>query len=184
MSCPTCGHRKADGILCGSPALRGKKLCYFHLREHKRSQHVADARRRADVLGPKLPPMKSFADILSALHEVMNAIASYRVSPQRAGIILFSLQQAALPRRKPRLAQKLTMQPLMDQYFTYNPFDCTNLPRFPAILTKTASLPARGRGYAQVRVSSVCSPAASPPRPSCRQSEGAEAGAVFRRTGR
>jgi hypothetical protein len=26
MSCPTCSHRKADSILCGSPALRDQKF--------------------------------------------------------------------------------------------------------------------------------------------------------------
>ena len=64
MSIPLCGHLKQDGVPCGSPALHGKKLCYFHLREHKRSQYAAAVIRRADVLGPKLPPMKSLADIL------------------------------------------------------------------------------------------------------------------------
>ncbi|MGA9565212.1 MAG: hypothetical protein WBS19_06800 [Candidatus Korobacteraceae bacterium] len=105
MYIPLCGHLKQDGMPCGSPALRGKKLCYFHHRDHKRSQYAAAVIRRADVLGPRLPPMKSLADILAALHEVGNAIVDDRVSTRRAGVILFGLQQAAVPLHKPRLAQ-------------------------------------------------------------------------------
>ncbi len=36
MSLRLCGHRKPDGLPCGSPALRGKRLCYFHLDPEKR----------------------------------------------------------------------------------------------------------------------------------------------------
>jgi hypothetical protein len=105
MSLRTCDHLKEDGIPCGSPALRGQKLCYFHQRDHKRSQYAAAAIRRADVLGPKLPPMRSLADIQVALYEVMNAIADDRIPTRRAGIILFGLQQAAIPLREPRRTQ-------------------------------------------------------------------------------
>jgi hypothetical protein len=85
----TCDHLKEDGVLCGSPALRGKKLCYFHQRDHKRSQYAAGAIRRADVLGSRLPRIKSLADIQVALYEVMTAVVSNRVSHLRAGRILF-----------------------------------------------------------------------------------------------
>ena len=52
MSFRACDHLKLDGVPCGSPALRGKKLCYYHHRDHKRSQYAAGVVRRADVLGP------------------------------------------------------------------------------------------------------------------------------------
>jgi hypothetical protein len=105
VSIPLCGHLKQDGVPCGSPALHGKKLCYFHHRDHKRTQYAASVIRRADVLGPKLPPMKSLVDILAALHEVRNAIINDRIPPRRAGVILFGLQQAAIPLRKSHRAQ-------------------------------------------------------------------------------
>ena len=75
----TCDHRKIDGVPCGCPALRGKQLCYYHQRDHKRSQYAAGVIRRADVLGPRLPPMKSLADIQLALGEVLRALAANRV---------------------------------------------------------------------------------------------------------
>ncbi len=104
MSIRTCDHLKEDGILCGSPALRGQKLCYFHHRDYKRSQYAASAIRRADVLGPRLPPMKSIAQIQAALYEIVTALAAHRVSHQRAGARLFDLQQAASALRKPNSA--------------------------------------------------------------------------------
>ncbi|HVP56281.1 MAG TPA: hypothetical protein VMU45_14920 [Candidatus Eisenbacteria bacterium] len=58
MSVPTCTYRKPDGAVCDSPALRGKRLCYFHLDPEARrlktlwaramvAVRVAKARNRA-----------------------------------------------------------------------------------------------------------------------------------------
>jgi hypothetical protein len=105
MSYRTCNYPKSDGVPCGSPALRDEKFCYFHHRDHKRSKYSAAAIRRAEVLGPRLPRMKSLAEIQAALYKVMNAIIDHRVSYQRAGRILFDLQQAAAPMRQPEISR-------------------------------------------------------------------------------
>ena len=94
MSFRTCDHLKADGIPCGSPALRGKKLCYYHHRDQKRLEYSVSAIRRADVLGPRLPRMKSRADIQMALGEIFLALADRRIPLQRASARLYDLQQA------------------------------------------------------------------------------------------
>jgi hypothetical protein len=96
-----CNFPKPDGTPCGSPALPGKKLCYYHLRDHQREQRIDAAIRRADVLGPILPPMRSFDDVLAGINEVVQALAAGRISDRRAGRILFDLQQvsAALCKR-------------------------------------------------------------------------------------
>jgi hypothetical protein len=104
MSLRTCDHLKEDGILCGSPALHGEKLCYFHQRDHKRSQYAAGAIRRADILGPRLPLMKSIPQIQAAFYEIVTALAAHRVPLQRASARLFDLQQAAAALRKPSSA--------------------------------------------------------------------------------
>ena len=56
MSYRSCDHLKEDGVPCGSPALRGEKLCFFHHRDHKRHQYADAVIRRADVLGPPPAP--------------------------------------------------------------------------------------------------------------------------------
>lgn len=101
MSCPTCSHRKADGILCGSPALHGKKLCYFHQRDHRRQANIAQLLRRTDPLNPHSSLPKTLPGIQVALYEVMTAVADGRINPKRAGVILFSLQQKSLSLRQP-----------------------------------------------------------------------------------
>ncbi len=104
MSCRICHFPKPDGSPCGSPALHGKRLCYFHHRDQQRRQYVAAVLRQADVLGPRLPRMKSLYDVHVAISEVLNAMADQRLSTQRAGRILFDLQQAAIPLRHPHVA--------------------------------------------------------------------------------
>jgi|SRR5271167_340343 len=106
MSFRVCNFPKPDGTLCGSPALRGEKLCYYHQRDRKRSQYAAGAIRRADVLGPRLPPMKSLVDVQAALREDFNALAAHRVPLPRAGRILFDLEQAAVALRQPNTSPR------------------------------------------------------------------------------
>ena len=102
MSYPTCDHLKQDGIVCGSPALRGQKLCYFHQRDNQRSQHLAQIRRRAQTL--HLPPLETLQQIQIALVEVITALAADRIEPQRASALLFALQQASVHLRMPKAA--------------------------------------------------------------------------------
>jgi hypothetical protein len=104
MPCPTCSHRKADGVLCGSPALRGQTLCYFHHRGHQRREQLARVRRRAETLRLHLPPLDTLWGVQVALAEVIDALAAHRIDPERAGAILFALQQASLHLREPHAA--------------------------------------------------------------------------------
>jgi len=101
MSIRICNFPKPDGSPCGSPALHGKKLCHFHHRDHKRLQYAAGVIRRADVLGPRLPRMKSLSDVQVALHQIMNAIVDKRIPLHRASARLFDLQQASVALRQP-----------------------------------------------------------------------------------
>ncbi len=102
MSFRICNFPKPDGAPCGSPALKNENLCYFHHRDQQRFENLGSAIRRADVLGPRLPRMKSLADVQLALYEVGNAISLNTISTQRAGRILSELDQAAVPFRRPK----------------------------------------------------------------------------------
>ena len=105
MPCPTCTHRKPDGALCGSPALRRKKFCYFHQRDHKRQDYAAKLLRQLDVLGPRLPRMRNLLDVQEALYEILIAIADNRIDPHRAGTHLLALQQISASLRHKKLRQ-------------------------------------------------------------------------------
>jgi hypothetical protein len=104
MSYPLCNYPKSNGIPCGSPALRGQKLCYFHQREPKRTQQRAKLRRRAEVCELHFPPLNTIVDVQIALFEVMDALAANCIEPQRASALLFGLQQASLNLRSSKAA--------------------------------------------------------------------------------
>ena len=97
MSIRLCRHLKPDGLPCGSPAVRGMRLCYFHNRHLQENLAFAQDRRRAEVCDWQLPPLNSLDDIQHALQRIMNELVSGRLDPERAGPMLYATQQAALP---------------------------------------------------------------------------------------
>ncbi|MGA9566518.1 MAG: hypothetical protein WBS19_13410 [Candidatus Korobacteraceae bacterium] len=100
MSYPTCNHLKEDGALCSSPALRGKKLCFYHHRDHQRHQYVERIQRLNDPLRPNAPLPKTFHEMQFRLSEVMTALADDSFPIRRAGKLLCALQQRSASLRK------------------------------------------------------------------------------------
>ena len=100
MSCPICNHRKPDGSLCGSPALRGKKLCYYHRRDHQRQRYVARILRCNDPLRPGVPLPKTPREMQFRLYDVMTALADDSLPLRRAGKLLYALQERSTSLRK------------------------------------------------------------------------------------
>ena len=101
MPYPICNRRKDDGVLCGSPALRGKKLCFYHQRDHDRQKYLDLCSLRSDPLRPGAPPPKNLPALQVKLSEVMYALADDRISFRRAGKLLFALQQQSAFLRQP-----------------------------------------------------------------------------------
>ncbi len=83
-----CAHIKADGIRCGSPALRGRSFCYFH-------HHNADHRPRRQTRSVNVPFPEDAASVQVGLYNVMLAIIDRRIEERRAGQLLWALQIAA-----------------------------------------------------------------------------------------
>ncbi len=86
-----CHHLKANGVWCGSPALRGHRYCYFHhqWRETKPNRNATPA-------ALELPLLEDANAIQVALERVMQAIVSDQLEPRKAGLLLYALQTAAL----------------------------------------------------------------------------------------
>ena len=77
-----CNHIFAGGKTCGSPAMRGTYLCYYH-------------RRNRPLRGREIiPPLHDRRAIQKALGNVMHGILSGRISSEDAGRILYGISTA------------------------------------------------------------------------------------------
>lgn len=99
MSYPICGYLKSNGVPCGSPALRGKKLCFFHHRDAQRRRYVDRLLRLNDPLRPGAPLPRTLPDLQVRLSVLLNALAGDRIAFRPAGKLLLALQQASVPLR-------------------------------------------------------------------------------------
>ncbi len=90
---PRCQHIKANGVQCGSPALRTERHCFFH------NQH----RRRAyefDIYEPvksalNLPALEDANSIQVVLTEVLRLILSRHIDQKTASLLIRTLRLAA-----------------------------------------------------------------------------------------
>ena len=96
-----CEHIKINGEFCGSPALRGRNYCYFHLTYHgsrlsAERQHARALAEGGDagMVSLELPPLEDAAAIQMALMQVIDAILHNRIDNKRAGLVLYALQTA------------------------------------------------------------------------------------------
>ena len=97
----TCDHLKEDGLPCGSPARRGKKLCFYHHRDHQRRRYAERILRCNDPLRPSAPLPKTLPEMQVRLYEVLDALANDCIHTRRAGKVLNALQERSESLRKP-----------------------------------------------------------------------------------
>jgi len=91
---PRCQHIKINGTQCGSPALRRRRHCFFHDRIRREQ-----ARIRAEASAHptfELPLLEDANCVQVALMKVIQMLASGRMDPKRAGLILYALQTASI----------------------------------------------------------------------------------------
>src|SRR5882757_1047800 len=81
-----CQHTRNDGNTCASPALSGQTLCYFHSRERSPQQHT-----EATL---ELPDLTDRAAILTALSQLLQAVALNQIDTKRANLLLRGLSLA------------------------------------------------------------------------------------------
>jgi hypothetical protein len=95
---PRCQHIKMNGTQCGSPALRWRRLCFFHDRINRERAKIAKdttAQRRFD-----LPLLEDANSVQVALMKVVQMLGSGRMDHRTAGLILYALQTASINLRK------------------------------------------------------------------------------------
>src|SRR5436305_4454059 len=90
---PRCQHLKMNGVQCMSPALRWRRLCFFHnriQRERKRIAKEESTQRRFD-----LPLLEDANSVQVGLMKVIQMLGSGRLDHKTAGLMLYALQTAS-----------------------------------------------------------------------------------------
>ncbi len=85
-----CRFVKANGLKCGSPALRGSPFCYFHAR----TRVYVPRRLHTGEKVFEVPPLVTTAGIHEALDAIFQALACGNIDSKRAGSLLYALQIA------------------------------------------------------------------------------------------
>jgi hypothetical protein len=88
-------HVKTKGTQCGSPALKGKELCYYH--EQNRPQPVElylDGERYCDSQ-IVLPVFEDAHSIQTVIWQVVQLMLTRRIERKDAGLLLYALQIAS-----------------------------------------------------------------------------------------
>jgi hypothetical protein len=98
MPIPRCQHVRVNGTQCGSPALRGKRFCYFHARHQLKP---------AKDSAFQFPTLEDANAIQVALMQVIRAIADNKIESKRAGLLLYALQTASCNLKRTSLEPKL-----------------------------------------------------------------------------
>jgi hypothetical protein len=90
-----CRHVKTNGTQCGSPALKGKELCFYH--EQNRPQPVElymDGQRYCDSQ-IVLPVFEDAHSIQTVIRQVVQLMLTRRIERKDAGVLLYALQIAS-----------------------------------------------------------------------------------------
>jgi len=91
---PRCQHVKVNGTQCGSPALRRRRLCFFH--DRIRSEQARIAADTAAQRRFELPLLEDANAVQVALMKVIQMLGSGRMDHKTAGLILYALQTASI----------------------------------------------------------------------------------------
>ncbi len=90
-----CRHIKTNGTQCGSPALKGKELCFYH--EQNRPQPAElymDGDRYCDSQ-IVLPVFEDAHSIQTVIRQVVQLMLTRRIERKDAGLLLYALQIAS-----------------------------------------------------------------------------------------
>ena len=90
-----CQHIKVNGVQCGSPALKNRKLCHFHQRwQQGRIQLNANHARRSRY-SLDLPILEDANSIQVALMQGMRLLLTNQVDHKTAALLFYALQTAS-----------------------------------------------------------------------------------------
>jgi len=90
-----CEYAKPNGEFCGTPALRGRDYCYWHLTCVARRLRAEKQQATADNTPLELPPLEDANSVQLAIMMVADAMLRNRIGPRMSGQLLYLLQLAS-----------------------------------------------------------------------------------------
>jgi hypothetical protein len=96
----SCHHVQPEGSYCGSPALRDRKYCYYHLMERARRLRRARALRDNQPYRLEIQSLDNPYAIRAAISDVAQALAAGQLDPRVAGKLLYAFQLASSNNRR------------------------------------------------------------------------------------
>src|SRR5258705_13479082 len=90
-----CQHVKVNGVQCGSPALRNRKLCHFHQRWQQGRIQLNANRSRRSRYSLDLPILEDANSIQVALMQGMRLLLTNQVNHKTAALLFYALQTAS-----------------------------------------------------------------------------------------
>jgi hypothetical protein len=100
MQYETCRHIKEDGAYCGSPALRERKYCYYHLMQRGRRLRRARALRDNQPYRLEIQSLDNPYAVRDALTDIAQALAAGQLDARTAGKLLYAIQQVSATNRR------------------------------------------------------------------------------------
>jgi len=100
MQYETCRHVKEDGTYCGSPSLRDRKYCYYHLMQRGRRLRRARALRDNLPYRLEIQSLDNLYAVRAALTDIAQALAAGQLDPRTAGKLLYAIQQVSATNRR------------------------------------------------------------------------------------
>lgn len=109
---PRCTHIKTNGTQCGSPALRGRRFCFFH--KNWRGERIQLNAPHVPGAAITLPVLEDADSIQVALMQVLRLILGGQIDAKIAGLLLYGLQTASLNLRQMKLEPLLKTDVVVD----------------------------------------------------------------------
>ena len=110
----TCRHVKEDGTYCGSPALRERKYCYYHLMQRGRRLRRARALRDNVPYRLEIHSLDNLYAIRDALTDIAQALAAGQLESRTAGKLLYAIQQVSSTNRRIEQMEAAQLEKMKD----------------------------------------------------------------------
>src|SRR5579863_7735951 len=110
---PRCQHIKINGTQCGCPALRRRRLCFFHVRcQDQRKRIMSDQFKQARFVMPILEDANA---VQMALMQIMQLLSLGQMDHKTAGLMLYALQTASVNLRNTRFEPRDVTDVVIDR---------------------------------------------------------------------